>query len=94
MARVQAQSLSTHFKTMIQSDVPQGRHGKHKEIVTNILKDLSRLNDGAALKVPLATLVQSKEKVRSALNRATRKQGLKVATASDANFLYVWNVAR
>jgi hypothetical protein len=94
MARAQAQSLSTHFKTMIQADVPQGRHGKHKEIVTNILKDLSRLNDGAALKVPLATLVQSKEKVRSALNRATRKQGLKVATASDANFLYVWNVTR
>ena len=94
MARVHAQSSSTHFKTMVQADVPQGRQGKHKEIVTNILKDLSRLNDGAALKVPLATLVQSKEKVRSALNRATRKQGLKVATASDANFLYVWNVAR
>jgi hypothetical protein len=42
--------------------------------------------------VPLATLAQSKEKVRSALNRATRKGGLKVATASDATFLYVWNV--
>jgi hypothetical protein len=83
-----------HFKTMVQADVPQGRNGKHKEIVTTILKDLSRLNDGAALKVPLATLAQSKEKVRSALNRATRKGGLKVATASDATFLYVWNVAK
>jgi hypothetical protein len=92
MARVQAQSLSTHFKTMIQADVPQGRNGKHKEIVTTILKDLSRLTDGAALKVPLASLAQSKEQVRSALNRATRKGGLKVATASDATFLYVWNV--
>jgi len=94
MARVQAQSLSTHFKTMVQADVPQGRNGKHREIVTTILKDLSRLNDGAALKVPLATLAQSKEKVRSALNRATRKGGLRVATASDATFLYVWNVAK
>jgi hypothetical protein len=92
MGRVQAQSLSTHFKTMIQTDVPQGRNGKHKEIVTTILKDLSRLNEGAALKVPLAGLAQSKEKVRSALNRATRKAGRKVATASDATFLYVWNV--
>jgi hypothetical protein len=92
MARVQAQSFSTHFKTMIQADVPQGRNGKHKEIVSTILKDLSRLNEGAALKVPLASLAQSKEKVRSALNRATRKGGLKVATASDATFLYVWNV--
>jgi hypothetical protein len=94
MARTQSQSLSMHFKTMVQADVPQGRNGKHKEIVTTILKDLSRLNDGAALKVPLATLAQSKEKVRSALNRATRKGGLKVATASDATFLYVWNVAK
>ena len=94
MSRAQSQSLSTHFKTMTQADVPQGRNGKHREIVTAILTDLSRLNDGAALKVPLATLAQSKERVRSALNRATRKAGLKVATASDANFLYVWNVNR
>ena len=40
-------------------------------------------------KVPLAQLEQSKEKVRSALNRATRKAGRK--TASDADNLYVWN---
>jgi DNA helicase TIP49 (TBP-interacting protein) len=82
-----------HFTTMVQADVPQGRNGKHKEIVTTILRDLDRLENGAALKVPLAELAQSKEKVRSALNRATRRAGRNVATASDANFLYVWNVA-
>jgi hypothetical protein len=81
------------FSTMFQTDVPQGRHGKHKEIVTSILEDLDRLEQGAALKVPLADLALSKEKVRSALNRATRKGGRNVATASDATFLYVWNVA-
>jgi len=32
--------------------------------------------------------------VRSALNRATRKAGLKVQTASDGDFLYVWNDRR
>lgn len=82
-----------HFTTMVQADVPQGRNGKHKEIVTTILRDLDRLENGAALKVPLAELAQSKEKVRSALNRATRRAGRNVATASDAKFLYVWNVA-
>jgi len=82
-----------HFKTMIQADVPQGRNGKHKLIVTAILRDLDALKAGSALKVPLAELVESKEKVRSALNRATRKRGGKVATASDENFLYVWNEA-
>ena len=92
MERNQVKSVPMHFKTMIQTDVPQGREGKHKLIVTTILKDLDRLGDGSALKVPLADLVLSKEKVRSALNRATRKAGRHVATASDDTFLYVWNV--
>ena len=80
-----------HFKTMVQAEVPQGRHGKHKLIITTILKDLDNLKAGSALKVPLEGLAESKEKVRSALNRATRKAGRKVATATDADFLYVWN---
>jgi hypothetical protein len=92
MGNPQAKNAPMHFKTMVQSDVPQGRNGKHKLIVTTILKDLDSLKAGSALKVPLADLVESKEKVRSALNRATRKGGRKVATATDAEFLYVWNV--
>jgi hypothetical protein len=93
MNGAQKKILPMHFKTMVQTDVPQGREGKHKLIVTTILRDLDRLKPGSALKVPLAEFVLSKEKVRSALNRATRKGGRKVATASDATFLYVWNVA-
>jgi len=92
MNGAQKKILPTHFKTMVQADVPQGREGKHKLIVTTILRDLDRLKPGSALKVPLAELVLSKEKVRSALNRATRKQGRRVSTASDTTFLYVWNV--
>ncbi|MFY9691362.1 MAG: hypothetical protein WA369_03990 [Candidatus Acidiferrales bacterium] len=92
MAKDRSNTSPTHFKTVIQADVPQGRNGKHKEIVTTILRDLDRLKDGSAIKVPLAELPQSKEKVRSALNRATHKAGLRVATATDENFLYVWNV--
>lgn len=91
MARTQIKSLAMHFKTMVQTEVPQGRNGKHKQIVTTILKDLDSLKAGSALKVPLADLADSKEKVRSALNRATRKASRRVATASDAIYLYVWN---
>ena len=80
-----------NFKSMRQSDVPQGRHGKHKDIVGRIVSDLDRVHIGKALKVPLAELSESKEKVRSALNRATRKSGRKVATSSDDTFLYVWD---
>jgi hypothetical protein len=91
MGKAQGKNALTHFKTMVQADVPQGRNGKHKLIVTTIVNDLDNLQDGAAIKVPLSQLEQSKEKVRSALNRATRKAGRKVATASDADYLYVWN---
>jgi hypothetical protein len=52
---------------------------------------LEQVNDGIALKIPLAELAGGKEKVRSALNRATRKNGRNVATATDASFLYIWN---
>jgi hypothetical protein len=91
MANARSKNAPMHFKTMVQADVPQGRNGKHRLIVSTILDDLDQLKDGAALKVPLADLAASKEKIRSALNRATRKAGRKVATATDATFLYVWN---
>jgi hypothetical protein len=89
-----AQKVPMNFRTMSQADVPQGRNGKHKQVVTEILSDLDQLPAGVALKVPLAELEESKENVRSALNRAVHKTGRNVATASDANFLYVWNESR
>ena len=85
---------SLQYETMAQLDVPQGRNGKHKQIVSLILNDLNQLKDGSALKVPLAELAETKEKVRSALNRATRKEGRKVATATDARYLYIWNLSK
>ena len=80
-----------HFSTMLQLDVPKGRNGKHKRIVTAILEDLDHLEDGSALKVPLKDLGDTKANVRSALSRATRKADRTVATATDDEFLYVWN---
>src|ERR1700686_3640845 len=75
-------------------DVPRSRNGKHKKIIVAILRDLDQLGETAAFKVPLADLGDTKENVRSALNRATRKSGRNVATATDEDFLYVWNVAK
>jgi hypothetical protein len=86
-----SQKSPMNFRTMAQIDVPQGRNGKHKEIVTKILSDLDQLEEGVALKVPLAELAEGKENVRAALNRATHKGSRNVATATDVNYLYVWN---
>ena len=82
----------TRFKSILQMDVPKGRDGKHKQIVLQLLSDLEQLESGSALKIPLAELPDSKENIRSALNRATRQRGVEVATSSDANHLYVWKV--
>jgi hypothetical protein len=78
------------FESMLQTDVPKGRDGKHKVIIEQLLSDIDRLEDGKALKVPLSALPDTKENIRSALSRATRKVGIDVATSSDEDFLYVW----
>jgi hypothetical protein len=84
----------SRFKTLDLGDVPRSRNGKHKIIVSLILRDLDQLKASAALRVPLAELGDTKENVRSALNRATRKAKRNVATATDENFLYVWNAGK
>jgi hypothetical protein len=80
------------FQSILQLDVPKGRDGKHKQIVTRLLRDIDQLVAGCALKIPLSALPDTKENIRSALNRATRYRGLEVATSSDADYLYVWKV--
>ena len=81
-----------NFESILQLDVPRGRDGKHKTIVTKMLSDIDQLAVGTALKIPLSALPDSKENIRSALNRATHLKGIQVATSSDADFLYVWKV--
>lgn len=78
------------FEAIRQNEVPLGREGKHKKIVDEVLSELDSLPPGAALKISLASLLTTKPRIRSALNRATRKKGLKVSTSSDSRFLYIW----
>ena len=79
-----------NFKSVLQRDIPKGRDGKHRHVVTQLLSDLDQLQAGSALRIPLSELPDSKENIRSALNRATRQRGMNVATSSDAEFFYVW----
>jgi len=79
------------FKTTGMANVPTGRKGKHHEVVSAILKDLEGLEEGNSLKIRVAELPDTVVNVRSALNRATRKLGNDVRTATDEDFLYIWN---
>jgi TusA-related sulfurtransferase len=78
------------FKSISQTDLPQGRNGKHKQIVVELLSDMAQLERGQALKIPLSELPDTKENIRSALNRVTRQKGIELATSSDAEYFYVW----
>jgi hypothetical protein len=88
--RDKSKSEPMKFKSISQTELPQGRNGKHKTIVVQLLSDLDRLQPGQALKIPLSELPDTKENIRSALNRATTQKGMDVATSSDAEHFYVW----
>jgi len=78
------------FKSVLQADVPKGRDGKHKLIITQLLSDIEQLDKGSALKIPLSELPDTKENIRSALSRAASQQGIAIATSSNEHFLFVW----
>ena len=78
------------FDSISQVDVPKGRDGKHKKIITQLLADIAQLKPGSALKIPLAELPDTKENIRAALGRAAAQKKLSIATSSNSEFLYVW----
>lgn len=84
----------TKFESVLQVDVPKGRDGKHKNIITRLLGDIARLDEGAALKIPLAQLPDTKENIRSALSRAARQAKVNLATSSNGEYLYVWKTEK
>jgi hypothetical protein len=82
---------SMHYSSVNRSDVPQGRKGKHRKAVSDILGDLSQLDAQQAVKIPLSSLKGEKvQNLRSALNRVTRERKIPVVTSSDEKYLYVW----
>ena len=82
---------STHFPTIILSELPDGRRSKHTQIVSRILDELRELDKTRALCVPREGFGQEKlSNVRAAVSRAIKKQGLDVATATDDEYFYIW----
>jgi hypothetical protein len=84
----------TKFESVLQVDVPKGRDGKHKDIIARLLGDIAKLDEGAALKIPLSLLPDTKENIRSALSRAARQANIALATSSNNEFLYVWKTEK
>jgi hypothetical protein len=83
---------SMQFESVLQVDVPKGRDGKHKQIITQLLADIAQLSAGTALKIPVSRLPDTKENIRSALSRAARQAKINLATSSNDEFLYIWKI--
>jgi hypothetical protein len=86
------QSPTFHFAAVEQFEVPHGRKGKHRTMVSRILEDLKNRTGDQAVRIPLSSLQGEKiQNLRSALNRVTKLKKLPIATSSDEKYLYVWN---
>ncbi len=65
------------FESVLQVDVPKGRDGKHKKIITQLLGEIAQLTCGDGVEDSLSQLPDTKENVRSALSRAARQKKIK-----------------
>jgi hypothetical protein len=80
----------SNFDTVAYGDLPSGRRGKHHSLILQVLQDLDSLEEGRAIKIPLAEFTGTVADLRSAISRATRKTSVDIATSSDEQYLYVW----
>jgi hypothetical protein len=69
-----------------------GRHGKHHDLVQGIVRELTTLQPGSALEIPLADVGGvGLANLRSAVHRAATSNGLNIETVADDGKFYVWS---
>lgn len=83
-------SAPLRFPSVPLTDLPDG-HSRHRKIVTEILQDLRELDEYASVKIDLIKVREKKAELRAALHRAAKKWNMKLSTASDERYLYVFH---
>ena len=78
------------FERLPLSELRQGRHGKHHDLVGRIAGEIEALADGEALRIPVESMDISLANLRSAVSRAMTSRGVKIGTFSDGESLFVW----
>ena len=73
------------------SGLKRGRHGKHHELVQGIVQELTTLQAGSALEIPLADVGGiGLANLRSAVHRAAASNSVEIETIADDGKFYVW----
>jgi len=79
------------FQKVPLAELRQGRRGKHRDLIDVLRKELATLADGEAMKIPLDSVNGlSLANLRSAIVRAMKSHGVKIATFSDGDSLFAW----
>ena len=85
-----SQNPASAFERVPLAQLQQGRRGKHHDLVGSIAAEITRLADGEAIKIPVGAMDVSLANLRAALNRAMKTRGVRIASFSDGESLFVW----
>jgi len=80
----------SEFERLPLSELRQGRHGKHHDLMEKIAREIGTLADGEAMRIPLDDLDVSLPNLRSAVTRAMLTRGVRIATFCDGKSLFLW----
>lgn len=73
------------------SGLKKSRKGKHHELLLKIMEDLRNAPPTVAVQIPLSSVAEVPVlNLRSAIVRASAKEGIVVSTSSDDKNFYVW----
>ena len=90
MSHKKREAVALRFPSVPSIELPAS-HAKHRQIVSQVLKDLRKLGEDQGLKIDLTGAGRPKKAdLRSALHRADKKEGLELSTISDQANLYVF----
>jgi hypothetical protein len=79
------------YKSVEITSLPQGRRGKHHDLVNGIVRELKLLKAGSALEIPLTNVGGiGLPNLRSAVHRAATSEGLVIETQATEENFYVW----
>jgi hypothetical protein len=81
---------SPQFERIPVSELRQGRHGKHHDLMDKIAGEIGTLAEGEAMRIPLEDMDVPLANLRSAVTRKMLTRGVKIATFCDGDNLFLW----
>ena len=90
MSNGRASGRQPEFERLPLSELRQGRHGKHHDLMNKIAGEMGALQEGEAIRIPLDDLDVPLANLRSAVTRTMSTRGIRIATFCDGKSLFLW----